>query len=123
RRGARDVARIALRLADPHVLVGPALGRALPGVRGADARRRAPDRVAAADDRRVLVHLPDREGLAPAGRSPAAQRVSGMASTRRAGARRPVRTPPLRLRAIYIPPPAATDKTPRGLSTLMVSRI
>src|SRR5881628_2505295 len=80
RRGARDVARVALPLADPHVLVGPALGRALPGLRRADARRRLIDRLAPADDRRVLVHLSDREGLAPAGRSPADGRLRRMAS-------------------------------------------
>src|SRR5262249_24369718 len=120
RRGARDVARIALRLADPHVLVGPALGRALPGVRGADARRRALDRMAAADDRRVLVHLPDREGLAPDGRSPAAQRVSGMASARRARARRPGHTPVERLRGVCMALPQATAKIGWGETTWRV---
>ena len=44
---ARDLARLALPLADPHVLVRPAVGGALRGVRGGHARPRPVDRVAA----------------------------------------------------------------------------
>src|SRR5438132_3901031 len=74
-RGTRHVARVALPLADPHVLVGPSVGRALPGLRGGHARYRLAHRLAPAHGRRALVHLPPCERMAQAGRSPSDVRL------------------------------------------------
>src|SRR5262249_50891538 len=92
------------------VLVGPAVGRALPGFCRVDPRHRPGDRVAPAHDRRVLVHLSDREGLATTGRSTAAGRVSGMGPARPAGSRRSGRTPLARLPGMCLPLPEGREK-------------
>src|SRR5439155_25606709 len=69
-RGARHVARVALPLADPHLLVRRALGRAVRAVRHRHARHRHLHRVDSARRRRPLVHLPHRHRLAPSAGSP-----------------------------------------------------
>src|SRR5687767_6249431 len=51
-------------MANPHILVRPVVGLSLRALRHPDAGHRAPDRVAAARDRRPLVRLPDRTRLA-----------------------------------------------------------
>src|SRR3954454_13868951 len=74
-RRPRHLARVAFPLADPYVLVRPALGGALRRLHRDDARHRDPDRVGAADHRRGLVHLPGRARLAGAARPPSDVRV------------------------------------------------
>src|SRR5438093_11192917 len=62
------MARVAFPMADPHVLVGVAVGDALPGARGGHARHRAGHRLVAARRGRPVVHLPGGARLAPADR-------------------------------------------------------
>src|SRR5947208_5947598 len=57
-------------MADPHVLVRRAVGRAVRAVRHRHARHRHLHRVDPARRRRALVHLPDRHRLAPSAGSP-----------------------------------------------------
>src|SRR5213593_3682052 len=103
-RGARDVARVALPLADPHVLVGPSVGRALPGLCRGHARRRLARRLAPAHGRRALVHLPRGERLAQADRSPSDVRVGSLAMASKPRSNGSGRTPLQRLRAIKTAP-------------------
>src|SRR5687767_1418459 len=67
-RGAWHLARVALSVADTHLLVRAALDLTVPGIRRPDTRHRDPDRVAADCDRQPLVHLSDRARLAGAAR-------------------------------------------------------
>src|SRR4030095_4217146 len=83
-RRARDLAGLALPLADPHFLVRPAVGDALRGVRGGHARHRSADRVAAPGPRGHLVRLSDPARLAPADRSPTGVPLNALAEIGRA---------------------------------------
>ena len=86
-RRSRHLARVALPLADSDVLVRPAVGVALPGVRRRHARHRPARRLAADAAGRSVVHLPDRPRLAGAERQPArcTMNVASGLETRRLG--------------------------------------
>src|SRR6185369_2144102 len=86
RRRAWHVARVALPVAYPDVLVRAVLGQPLSGVRGHHLRNRDSRRVAAARDRQRLVRLSGREGLARAAGPPTdVRRIGGPPSGTREG--------------------------------------